>query len=139
MHETYQATWHKQGTDTKTCWDDLPPSEKLPPLRYSETDTDGWEDIDVPILYFNGGLLPYAGQYAFSSAYAHHYLIYWSSLLTRYLLQWPLAVPNDGLIDIAVQETTSPLGLIGQMRTSSQGGQYWYKTVSEGLFSQAGG
>jgi sphingosine kinase len=62
MHETYQATWNKQDYDTKTCWDDLTPSEKLPPLRYSEIDTDGWEDFDVPVLYFYGGFMPYVGR-----------------------------------------------------------------------------
>lgn len=61
MHKTYQATWREQA-DTETCWDGLPSSEKLPPLRCSETDTDGWEDFDVPILYFYGGLLPYPSR-----------------------------------------------------------------------------
>ena len=63
MNETYQSAWDKQVEDETTCWDDLDPSEKLPPLRHSETDTDGWEDFDVPVLYFYGGLIPYAGQY----------------------------------------------------------------------------
>lgn len=61
MHKTYQATWNEQG-DTKTCWDDLPLSEKLPPLRYSETDADGWEDFNAPVLYFYGGFMPYVGR-----------------------------------------------------------------------------
>ena len=130
MHETYQATWHKQGTNAKTCWDDLPPSEKLPPLQYSETDTDGWEDIDVPILYFNGGLLQYSSQYAPSSMFA---IIV--SPFTRYLLQWPLALPNDGLTDLVVQETTSPASLMGQIRIGPEGGQYWSETVSEQFYS----
>lgn len=61
MHETYQATWDKQD-DTNTCWDNLPSSDKLPPLRYPDTDTDGWEDFDVPVLYFYGGFMPYVGR-----------------------------------------------------------------------------
>ena len=44
MHETYQSAWHMQESNGKTCWDDLHPSEKLPTLKRSETDTDGWED-----------------------------------------------------------------------------------------------
>lgn len=63
MHENYQSAYHKQDEDRKTCWDGLDPYEKLPPLKHSETDTDGWEDVDVPVLYFYGGLMPYVGQY----------------------------------------------------------------------------
>ena len=63
MHEDYQSAWHKRDEDRKTCWDDLDLSEKLPPLKHSETDTDGWEDFDIPVLYFYGGLLPYVGKY----------------------------------------------------------------------------
>ena len=62
MYETYQSAWHKQDNEGKTCWDDLHPSEKLPPLKHSETDTDGWEDFDIPVLYFYGGLIPYVGR-----------------------------------------------------------------------------
>ena len=62
MYENYQSAWHKQDNVGKTCWDDLHPSEKLPPLKYSEADTDGWEDFDVPVLYFYGGLMPYVSQ-----------------------------------------------------------------------------
>ena len=65
MHETYQSAWHTQENNGETCWDDLHPSEKLPPLKHSETDTDGWEDFDLPILYFYGGLIPYVGRYVF--------------------------------------------------------------------------
>jgi sphingosine kinase len=50
---------------------------------------------------------------------------------TRDLLQWPLAIPNDGLIDIVVQETASPSSLVSQMGRAPHGGQYWFKTVSE--------
>ena len=49
----------------------------------------------------------------------------------RDLLQWPLALPNDGLIDIAVQEPTSVSSLVGLMDVAPQGGQYWTETVSE--------
>lgn len=131
MHETYQTTWHEQGTDIKTCWDDLPPSENLPPLRYSETDTDGWEDFNVPVLYFYGGMLPYAGQCVLFLAY-RHYHVPSSSHSIRDLLQWPLALPSDGLMDVSVQETTSPLSLISQMGAAPQGGLYWSNTVSDG-------
>lgn len=64
MYETYQSAWRNRGEDGKTCWDDLDPHEKLPPLKHSETGTDGWEDFDVPVLYFYGGLMPYVSRYA---------------------------------------------------------------------------
>jgi len=104
LHENYQSAWHKRDDDGKTCWDDLDPSEKLPPLKHSETDTEGWEDVNLPTLYFYGGLMPYVG---------------------RDLLQWPLAIPNEGLIDIAIQETDSMSRLISFMNVSPRGGQYW--------------
>ena len=68
MYETYQSTWNKQDEDGETCWDGLDPSEKLPPLKHSGTDTDGWEDLDVPVLYFYGGFLPYVSQYVYLPA-----------------------------------------------------------------------
>lgn len=134
MVETYHAKWDKQNEDTVTCWDDLPPSERLPPLRYSETDTDGWEDLDVSVLYFYAGLIPCVGKWdplprISSSACS---LI---SPFIRDLLQWPLGIPNDGSIDVAVQETTSALSLVGQMGTAPQGGQYWSNSVRKVIFS----
>jgi len=134
MHEAYQPAWDKQGEDNKTCWDDLDPSEKLPPLKYSETDADGWEDLDVPVLYFFGGLIPYASQYVSSPTPVDNVLFRYSHS-SRDLLQWPLALPGDGLIDVAVQEVTSLSTLIGQMDVAPQGGQYWAETVSKGRLS----
>ena len=127
MHENYLSAWDKQDEDGRTCWDDLHPSEKLPPLKYSETDTDGWEGLDLPVLYFYGGLIPYVGRYVANLTFP----TLRSSPSTRDLLQWPLALPNNGLIDIAVQETTSASSLISQMDTAPHGGQYWSETVSE--------
>ena len=53
-----------------------------------------------------------------------------SSPSIRDLLQWPLAQPNDGLIDVAIQEMTPTTALVGQMDVAPRGGQYWSKTVS---------
>ena len=128
MHESYQSVWHKQDEDRKTCWDDLDLSEKLPPLKHSETDTDGWEDFDIPVLYFYGGLLPYVGQYVTLPTFISG-LLPPSSPSVRDLLQWPLVLPNDGLIDIAVQEMASASSLVGQMGIAPRGGQYWTKEV----------
>lgn len=62
MLENYQSAWHTRDEDGKTCWDDLDPSEKLPSLKHSETDTEGWEDFNLPTLYFYGGSMPYVSQ-----------------------------------------------------------------------------
>ena len=64
-----------QENNWKTCWDDLHPSEKLPPLKRSETDTDGWEDFDLPVFYFYGGLIPYVGRYVSISTFVVAVLI----------------------------------------------------------------
>lgn len=40
-------------------------------------------------------------------------------------------IPNDGSIDITIQEPASALSLVGQMDAAPRGGQYWFKTVSE--------
>jgi len=133
MHENYQYAYNKQDEDRKTCWDGLDPHEKLPPLKHSETDTDGWEDVDIPVLYFYGGLMPYVGQYV-SCLLLFPVLSPWSSPSVRDLLQWPLVLPTDGLIDIAVQEMASASSLVGQLGVASYGGQYWAKTVS-GIYS----
>ena len=130
MYETYQATLHNQDQDTGTCWDDTPLSENLPPLKHSETDTDGWEDFDVPVLYFYGGLLPYVGRCVFSSA-STGCSRSWSSPYSRDLLQWPLALPKEGLIDVAVQETASVSSLLRLIGSAPQGGSYWSDKVSE--------
>ena len=47
------------------------------------------------------------------------------------LLQWPLALPNDKLINIMIQELASMSSLVGLMDVALQGGQYWSKTVSK--------
>ena len=137
MHETYQATMHNQDQDTEICWDDIPLSERLPPLKHSETDTDGWEDFDVPVLYFYGGLMPYVGRYVFSSA-STGCSRSWSSPYSRDLLQWPLALPKEGLIDVAVQETASVLSLLRLIGSAPQGGSYWSDKVSERILVSTG-
>lgn len=58
-----------------------------------------------------------------------------SSHFIRDLLQWPLALPSDGLIDVVVQEPTSMSSLIGQMGAAPQGAHYWSNTVSEETYS----
>ena len=131
MNEIYQSAWNKQAEDGTTCWDDLDPSEKLPPLKHSETDTDGWDDIDVPVLYFYGGLMPYVSQCVSLSTFITCFSLPGPHLSIRDLLQWPVAQPNDGLIDVAIQEMAPTSTLVGQMDTAPRGGQYWTKTVSQ--------
>ena len=75
MHKTYQSAWHMQENNLKTCWDDLHPSEKLPPLNHSKTDADGCEDFNLPLLYFHGWLVLYIGQYVSISTFVVAILI----------------------------------------------------------------
>lgn len=58
----------------------------LPELTRSGPDGEGWITIDKPLLYVYAGQGPYASPD---------------------LMQFPVSVPNDGLIDIAVQAVVS--------------------------------
>jgi len=55
----------------------------------------------------------------------------WSSSSLRDLLQWPVALPNDGLTDVAIQEPASVSSFLRLMSISPYGGTYWSKTVRD--------
>ncbi len=65
-------------------------SEKLPPLRFSGngSSSEGWITFDKPVTYLYAGKGPYVGLD---------------------LMQFPVSLPDDGLIDVVVQERASPL------------------------------
>lgn len=66
-----------------------PESEKLPPLRYAGdiTESDGWITFDKPVTYVYAGKGPYVGVD---------------------LMQFPVSLPDDGLIDVVIQEQVGP-------------------------------
>ncbi|KAI0065370.1 hypothetical protein BV25DRAFT_1850670 [Artomyces pyxidatus] len=87
----------------------------LPPLRYVSDDPEGWITMDEPILYM------YAGKGPFVS---------------RDLMQFPVSMPNDGVVDVVVQAATSRVGMLKGMDGAEHGAGYWrnsaryYKAVA---------
>ena len=56
----------------------------LPPLVHKyEPNAEGWVEFDKPVLYLYGGKGP---------------------LVARDLLQFPMSLPDDGYIDVVIQE-----------------------------------
>lgn len=61
-----------------------PSSSSLPPLRYqSEHGGEGWLEFDKEVLYM------YAGK---------------GPLVARDLMQFPMSLPDDGYVDVVIQE-----------------------------------
>jgi hypothetical protein len=73
----------------------------LPPLKFGKEDKDGWIDIDVPFVFFNAGKLPVASRSVAISAWC---TFVHTIQFCREYLQWPLTRPDDGLIDLVLQE-----------------------------------
>lgn len=71
---------HKMWDDYRTAYDDSgfdnssqeehqeQRSTPLPPLKYSPTETDGWVDIETPLLFLNAGKAPFASRYVVLSS-----------------------------------------------------------------------
>ncbi|TFY77172.1 hypothetical protein EWM64_g6844 [Hericium alpestre] len=76
----------------------------LPQMKYSLEDTDGWITFDKPILYFYAGKGPY---------------------VSRDLMQFPVSMPNEGAIDVVVQESTSRKEMLATMDGAENGKGYW--------------
>ncbi|EIN07333.1 hypothetical protein PUNSTDRAFT_144839 [Punctularia strigosozonata HHB-11173 SS5] len=81
-------------------------NEVLPPLQYT-TDEEGWTTFDKPLLFVYAGQAPYVG---------------------RDLMQFPVALPNDGLIDIAAQELTNRSDMLSAMDGAEMGETFWLKS-----------
>ncbi|KAK7693422.1 hypothetical protein QCA50_002990 [Cerrena zonata] len=82
-------------------------STALPPLKYKDEDPtkdEGWILFDKPVSYF------YAGQGPFVSVD---------------LMQFPVSLPNDGHIDIAVQAITPRGEMLSAMDGAEKGRAYW--------------
>ncbi|EGN95964.1 hypothetical protein SERLA73DRAFT_185417 [Serpula lacrymans var. lacrymans S7.3] len=83
------ARFAQENTGQKPCdpsssgVDDL---EELPPLRYLGGTEEGWTTYEKPFIWIYAGKGPY---------------------VSRSLMQFPVSLPDDGLIDIAVKEVVS--------------------------------
>jgi sphingosine kinase len=74
-------------------------SSSLPPLKYqSEQAGDGWIVFDKEVLYLYGGKGP---------------------LVARDLMQFPMSLPDDGYVDVVIQERVSFAFLVGMIHRLS--------------------
>ncbi|KAL6300521.1 ATP-NAD kinase-like domain-containing protein [Sparassis latifolia] len=83
------------------------PSATLPELQHTDADADGWIAFDKPLVYMYAGKGPY---------------------VSRDLMQFPVSLPDDGLIDIVIQEMTSRRVLLHGMEVAHKGEQYWLES-----------
>ncbi|KAI0306447.1 ATP-NAD kinase-like domain-containing protein [Multifurca ochricompacta] len=85
-----------------------PPAEQtattlLPPLQYAN-DYDGWTTFEGPILFLYSGKGPY---------------------VSRDLMQFPVSVPNDGMVDIVIQGSISRAAMWRSLDGAEKGAAYW--------------
>ncbi|EPT06186.1 hypothetical protein FOMPIDRAFT_1057145 [Fomitopsis schrenkii] len=79
--------------------------KRLSPV--SEPDADGWVTFNRPLSYV------YAGKGPFVS---------------KDLMQFPVSIPDDGLLDVVAQELASRKTMISAMDGSEHGDQFWMET-----------
>jgi sphingosine kinase len=75
----------------------------LPPLKYTN-DNEGWITFDKPLCYIYAGQGPY---------------------VARDLMQFPVSLPDDGLIDVVAQEQSTRRELLGAITGAEKGQPYW--------------
>ncbi|KAI9509619.1 ATP-NAD kinase-like domain-containing protein [Russula earlei] len=75
----------------------------LPPLKYVD-EHDGWTSLDGPILFM------YAGK---------------GPLVSPELMQFPVAVPNDGMVDLVIQGRLSRSEMLKGFDGAEKGSIYW--------------
>jgi len=88
---------------------DVPRAEEgnataLPPLRYVD-ERDGWTTYEGPILFM------YAGK---------------GPLMSCDLMQFPVAVPNDGMVDIVIQGRLTRAEMLKSFDGAEKGATYWH-------------
>ncbi|KAH9969429.1 ATP-NAD kinase-like domain-containing protein [Lactifluus volemus] len=75
----------------------------LPPLRYAN-DTEGWTTFEDPILYLYAGKGPY---------------------VSRDLMQFPVSVPNDGMVDLFIRGKQSRTEMLKSIDGAEKGATFW--------------
>ncbi|KIY43431.1 hypothetical protein FISHEDRAFT_53553 [Fistulina hepatica ATCC 64428] len=84
-----------------------PAGEILPPLQYV-TDEEGWTTFEQPMLYVYAGKGPY---------------------VSHDMMPWPVSLPDDGLIDIAVHVASSRGDALASLAAGETGDIFWKKSV----------
>ncbi|KZP19451.1 hypothetical protein FIBSPDRAFT_827966 [Athelia psychrophila] len=79
----------------------------LPDLAQPVDQMDGWLTFDKPAVYL------YAGKGPF---------------VARDLMQFPVSVPDDGYVDIVVQERRTRLEMISGIEGAASGAQFWLES-----------
>jgi len=77
------------------------------PLLKKSVKEDGWMTFDKPILFAYAGKGPY---------------------VSRDLMQFPVSLPDDGLVDISIQQITGRGKLLKALDGAEQGWTYWLDT-----------
>ncbi|KZT09459.1 uncharacterized protein LAESUDRAFT_694967 [Laetiporus sulphureus 93-53] len=96
--------------DSTTAPSSAPPLSPTDPKAsspLSPPDSEGWSTFVRPLSYVYAGKGPY---------------------VSRDLMQFPVSIPDDGLVDIVAQEITTRKAMIDAMDESEQGMQYWLDT-----------
>ncbi|KAI9466338.1 ATP-NAD kinase-like domain-containing protein [Lactarius psammicola] len=78
-------------------------STGLPPLQYVD-DYDGWTTFEGPVLNFYAGKGPY---------------------VSRELMQFPVSVPSDGMVDLVIQGKLSRGEMLKSLDGAEKGATYW--------------
>ncbi|KAI9070372.1 hypothetical protein FKP32DRAFT_1586212 [Trametes sanguinea] len=86
-------------------------SAGLPPLRYKDADAsaeaEGWVTFEGPLMSLFAGKGPY---------------------VSPDLMQFPVSLPADGLIDVTVQARTNRLAMLKALDGAERGDHYWLDT-----------
>ncbi|KAF8522243.1 ATP-NAD kinase-like domain-containing protein [Hysterangium stoloniferum] len=106
MVRTYRSTRSLAGF-SETQSEDTHHKSSLPETENTEEEADEWTVIDRDLSYIYAGKLPY---------------------VSRDLMQFPLALCDDGLIDIVVQERASRMVFLKGLDRADRGKQYWEPT-----------
>jgi len=97
--EKLLSSWQASHTG-KVDLSASPTPEEAPVLEAQQASEENWIKFDKPWLYFSAGKLPY---------------------VARNLNQFPLALPTDGMIDVAIQESAPRMKIIKSIETGPSG------------------
>ncbi|KAH9926180.1 ATP-NAD kinase-like domain-containing protein [Fomitopsis serialis] len=103
----WTATTGYESTIGGTTVNSTTPLEPKRPSVVSEPDADGWVTFMKPLSFV------YAGK---------------GSYVSKDLMQFPVSIPDDGLLDVVAQELSTRKVMIDAMAGSESGDQFWMDT-----------
>ncbi|EJU05500.1 hypothetical protein DACRYDRAFT_98209 [Dacryopinax primogenitus] len=78
--------------------------EGMPPLKWRDSDNDGWVEFPEKIIYLYGGMMPY---------------------VARDFMQFPAAEMNDGCLDLVLQTPAPRTTMLSSQDGAHSGKQFW--------------